>query len=196
VSWGGPDLDATRAFFGPRAATWDERFPDDGPAFAAAVDALGLTAGGVAVDLGCGTGRALVHLRDRVGPSGHVLGLDVTVEMVEAASGRGPAVVGDALRVPLVDAASDAVFAAGLLNHLVDPLDGLREWARVTRPGGRLALFHPLGRAALAARRGHELSPDDVRDPARLPDALAATGWDLIELDDGDERYLAVAERR
>lgn len=196
MSWDDPDRSATRAFFGPRAATWDERFPDDGPAFASAVAALALTPGGVAVDLGCGTGRALAHLRERVGATGRVLGLDVTVEMVEVAAKRGPVVVGDALAVPIGDGGCDAVLAAGLLHHLADPFDGLREWARVTRPGGRLALFHPIGRAALAARRGHDLSPDDIRDPAHLPAALGATGWDLVELDDGDERYLAVGERR
>jgi SAM-dependent methyltransferase len=194
--WVTPDLEGTRAFFGPRAATWDERFPDDGPAFAAAVAELALDPGDLAVDLGCGTGRALPHLRERVGPSGRVLGIDVTVEMAVVAADRGPVAVGDAACVPVVDAACDALFAAGLLNHLADPLGALREWSRVTRPGGRLALFHPIGRAALAARRGHDLSPDDVRDPRHLPAVLAAGGWELLDLDDGDERYLAVARRR
>ena len=49
----------TREFFASRAATWDERFPDDGPAFAAAVAALSRRPGDAAVDLGCGTGRAV-----------------------------------------------------------------------------------------------------------------------------------------
>jgi len=34
------DLSATRQFFGPRAAGWDEKFPDDGPVFAAAIALL------------------------------------------------------------------------------------------------------------------------------------------------------------
>lgn len=189
-------IEATRAFFATRAATWDERFPDDGPAFAAAVGELGLVPGDTAVDLGCGTGRALPHLRDRVGPAGRVVGLDVTAEMAAVAVIRGTVVVGDAGRLPLVDGSVDAVFAAGLLNHLDDPVDGLREWARITRAGGRLALFHPIGRGALAARRGHELSPDDIRDPAHLPAVLDRSDWELVVLDDGDERYLAVARRR
>jgi SAM-dependent methyltransferase len=195
VSWDDPARRSTRSFFGPRAATWDERFPDDEPAFASAVDALALEPGDVAVDLGCGTGRALPHLRERVGPTGWVVGVDVTVEMVEVAATRGPVVVGDAGRVPLRDGASAGVFAAGLLHHLADPHDGLREWARVTRTGGHLAIFHPIGRAALAARRGHDLSPDDIRDPVNLPTALGASGWELVELDDGDDRYLAIAAR-
>jgi SAM-dependent methyltransferase len=186
----------TQAFFGPRAATWDERFPDDGPKFAAAVAHLRLHPGFVALDVGCGTGRALPHLRRPVEPGGVAVGLDLTPEMCVVALGRGPVVLGDAARLPIPTGACDAVFAAGLLHHLGEPLPGLAELARVTRPGGVLALFHPIGRAALAARRGHELDASDVRDPANLPDALAATGWDLTHLDDGSGQYLAVATRR
>ena len=185
----------TRAFFAPRAATWDERFPDDGPAFASAVAALALRPGDAAVDLGCGTGRALPHLRDAVGPSGRVLGLDLTDEMVSVAAANGPVAVGDATDVPVADERCAGVFAAGLLNHLPDPRAAVVEWARITAAGGHLALFHPIGRAALAARRGHALSPDDIRDPSHLPGVLAGTGWELVELDDGEDRYLAVARR-
>ena len=87
------------------------------------------------------------------------------------------------------------MFAAGLLTHLPDPHRGLVELARVTRSGGRLGLFHPIGRAALAARRGHELRPDDLRDPANIDAALRPAGWELVSIDDTDERYLAVAAR-
>jgi hypothetical protein len=88
------------------------------------------------------------------------------------------------------------VFAAGLLNHLADPIAGLAELARVTRIGGRLALFHPLGRTALARRHGHDLDPDDIRDPANLRSALTETSWELRLVDDGADRYLAIATRR
>ncbi len=48
----------------------------------------------------------------------------------------------------------------------------LLEFARVARPGARLALFHPIGRAALAARRGREVSPDDIRAEAHIKPLL------------------------
>jgi SAM-dependent methyltransferase len=188
-------IDETRSFFTPRAATWDEKFAGDDPAFAAAVAELGLGPGDTALDVGCGTGRALPHLRAAVGAAGTVAGLDLTPAMVEVAAQRGPALLGDARRLPLPDGALDAVLAAGLINHLPDPMAGLRELARVTRTGGRLALFSPVGRAPLAARRGHDLRPDDIRDPANLPGALDATGWSLVAVHDDPDRYLAVARR-
>ena len=79
------DLERVREFFRPRADTWDDRFPDDGPAFAAAVAALQLPVSGAALDVGCGTGRALASLRDAVGASGTVVALDATPEMLTVA---------------------------------------------------------------------------------------------------------------
>src|SRR4051794_30346037 len=155
-------------FFTARAADWDTRFPGDGPAFVTAVAALGLRPGDAVLDAGCGTGRALPALRAAVGPGGTVLGADLTAAMLEAAvragrGGSGLLVQADAARLPLRPGALDAVFAAGLVSHLSRPGPDLAELARVVRPGGLLALFHPIGRAALAARHGRRLTDGDLR---------------------------------
>ncbi|GAA2135062.1 class I SAM-dependent methyltransferase [Kitasatospora kazusensis] len=192
------ELARTREFFAARAATWDTKFPDDSPRYAAAIAELGLAQGAFVLDAGCGTGRALPLLRAAVGPGGTVLGLDLTPEMLRrAAAHRADAalVLADVGRLPLPDGALDAVFGAGLVSHLPDPPANLRELARATRPGGLLALFHPIGRAALAARHGRELTPDDLRAEPGLRPLLAAAGWRLTRYEDGDDRYLAVAER-
>ncbi|MDI5966273.1 class I SAM-dependent methyltransferase [Streptantibioticus silvisoli] len=191
---------AVRAFFGARAATWDTKFPDDTPAYEAGVAQLDLRAGESAVDVGCGTGRALPALRAAVGPDGTVIGTDLTPQMLRTAAEAGRNVCAllveaDAARLPLASATQDALFAAGLVHHLADPAAGLREFARVTRAGGRLALFHPIGRAALAARRGHSLSPDDIRAEPHLRPLLAANGWELTSYEDTAARYLAIAVR-
>ncbi|WP_432069279.1 class I SAM-dependent methyltransferase [Streptomyces sp. AA1529] len=194
------DREAVRAFFGERAVHWDARFPDDGPAYAAAVAEIGLRPGDAVLDAGCGTGRALPALRDAVGPRGTVLGADLTPEMLAEVvrAGRGNTALlflTDVARLPLRRACLDAVFGAGLISHLPGPQSGLRELARVVRPRGRLALFHPVGRAALAARRGRRLTPDDVRAEPRLRTLLDATGWRLVSFADEDDGYLALAER-
>ena len=154
------------------------------------------------LDAGCGTGRAVPALRAAVGPDGTVVAVDATPEMLAEAARRGRGgpgggglVLADGLRLPLPAASVDAVLAAGYLPHLPDPVAGLAELGRVTRPGGRLALFHPIGRRALAARHGGEPSTEDPRDPSRLPGLLRSTGWDPGPVDDGDDRYLALATR-
>ncbi|MYZ38866.1 MULTISPECIES: methyltransferase domain-containing protein [unclassified Streptomyces] len=195
------DHTQVREFFGARAAGWDARFPDDGPAYAAAVADLGLRPGGAVLDAGCGTGRALAPLRAAVGPQGTVLGADLTPEMlaeaVRAGRGRiGRLLLADVGRLPLCPCSLDAVFGAGLISHLPRPTENLRELARVVRTGGRLALFHPLGRAALAARQGRRITDDDLRAESRLRPLLADSGWRLESYTDEDSRFLALAVRQ
>ncbi|MEU9189682.1 methyltransferase domain-containing protein [Streptomyces sp. NPDC048484] len=188
-------------FFSARAADWDDRFPDDGPLYAAAVSELGLREGDRVLDAGCGTGRALPPLREAVGPSGVVLGADLTPAMLEAAvlAGRdraGQLLLADAARLPLRPESLHAVFAAGLIAHLPHPAENLRELARVVRPAGILALFHPIGRAALAARQGRQITPDDLRAEANLGPLLFASGWHMTSYVDESARFLALAVRR
>ncbi|RPE45823.1 methyltransferase family protein [Streptomyces sp. Ag109_O5-1] len=187
-------------FFTERAADWDSRFPDDGPAYASAVTELGLRAGDRVLDAGCGTGRALPPLRAAVGPSGVVLGMDLTPAMLQAAvrAGRdraGCLLLADVAALPVRSESLDAVFAAGLIAHLPRPADNLRELARVVRPGGTLALFHPIGRAALAARQGRQITPGDLRAEGNLGPLLAGSGWRMTSYVDEDARFLTLAVR-
>ncbi|WP_189132162.1 class I SAM-dependent methyltransferase [Wenjunlia tyrosinilytica] len=195
----------TRAFFTPRAVGWEKKFPDDLPLYRAAVELLGLGDGDTALDAGCGTGRAVPLLREAVGPRGTVLGMDLTPAMLREAvrlgrAGRGGAggasfLVADCLRLPLRDGVLRAVFAAGLLPHVPEPRQALRELARVTGEGGRLALFHPVGRAVLAKRHGRELGPDDLLAEPNLRPALEASGWRLTRYEDEEARFLVIAVR-
>jgi ubiquinone/menaquinone biosynthesis C-methylase UbiE len=196
---GRPTVAAVQAYFAPRAAGWEERFPNDGPKFARAVGELGPMPGAAALDVGCGTGRAIPGLRDAVGPAGRVVALDATVEMVSEARrlGRGKLaelLVADVHELPLADGSFDLVFAGGLLPHLDRPDLGLAELVRVARPGAQLVVFHVLSRAGLAARHGGVPSDDDVLAPTRLRELAAAAGWRVESIEDG-ERYLARAVR-
>ena len=190
----------TLAFFGPRAATWEDRFPDDEVAYASAVADLGVRAGQTALDVACGTGRALPHLRRAVDPSGRVIGLDLTPEMLAVARRYGRAadaglVLADARRLPVRTGGVDAVFAAGLLPHLPRPAQGLAELARVVRPGGVLGLFQPSSRAAIAARHGRPVRDTDLLARPTLRPLLDQTGWSLENYEDGPHRFLAIATR-
>jgi SAM-dependent methyltransferase len=196
-----PDrLARTRAFFGVRAGGWDTKFGDDGPAFAAAVAEAGIPRSATVADLGCGTGRALPVLREQVGPDGVLLAIDATPEMLRVARPRATAtgaalILADAMALPLPANTLDAIFAAGLLSHLPDPILGLSEFGRVSTDSGRLILFHPIGRAALAAKHGHELRPQDPLARPVLTSLLTRTGWTLNSYDDAPHRFLAVAHR-
>lgn len=194
-------LHATQTFFATRAVGWEERFSHDDPQYARAVRELVPKPGNTAIDLGCGTGRALPHLRAAVGPTGTVIGLDATWEMLQEGQRLkrqqfAQLWQGDVLQLPLPDRCCDIIFAGGLLPHLAEgAAAGLREMARVCRAGGRLAIFHPISRVVLAARHGGVPSDDDVIAPVRLRGLLAATDWQTLSIDDGEDRYLALAQR-
>ena len=107
--------------------------------------------GEIVAELGFGTGRAVVALAERVGPSGHVFGLDISPEMLMRAqskvnrvgcTGQVTLECGDAARLPYDNQQLDAVFMSFTLE-LFDTPDipaVLAECRRVLKPGGRLVL--------------------------------------------------------
>jgi demethylmenaquinone methyltransferase/2-methoxy-6-polyprenyl-1,4-benzoquinol methylase len=114
-----------------------------------AVAALRLEPGARVLDLATGTGD-LAFMIARRHPEVTVVGLDPSRGMLaraeEKARGLGLAervsfVVGDAEAVPLDDASVDAVSMAFGIRNVPDRPRALREMARVTRPGGRVAIL-------------------------------------------------------
>ncbi len=118
---------------------------------AAVVRRLGDVRGRKLVDACCGTGDLALVL-ERAGA--RVLGVDFTPQMLAHArrKGRGRAarfVAGDALALPLADARADAATIAFGLRNVADRARGLRELARVVRPGGAVLVLEfslPRGR--------------------------------------------------
>jgi demethylmenaquinone methyltransferase/2-methoxy-6-polyprenyl-1,4-benzoquinol methylase len=105
----------------------------------ALVRAVGLGPGDRAVDVATGTGQTLAMVRRAVGPPGLAVGVDFTEAMLRRA--RGARVLGDALRLPFPDGAFDAALTAFALRDVADQRVFLEEMARVTRPGGSVALL-------------------------------------------------------
>ena len=104
----------------------------------AAAGATWLADGEVAVDVACGTG-ALARELEALAAGAVVVGLDFSQEMLKRA-GRGRFAAGDALQLPLADASVDVVTIAFGLRNLPEPGQGLLEFRRVLRPGGRLVV--------------------------------------------------------
>lgn len=121
-----------------------------------------------AIDVACGTGALTRELARRVGPTGRVVGVDVSSAMLERARRAGGEsieyVLADALALPGADDFFDAATIAFGLRNVSDYERCLREMVRATRPGGRvvvLELATPTGRLgrALAATWFERLVP-------------------------------------
>jgi SAM-dependent methyltransferase len=105
-----------------------------------------LTPGQQVLDLGTGTGAVAERAAQLVGPSGHVVGVDISPEMLGLAQRRVAAQgltnvslrEGRAEAVPAKDGAFDVVLASLSLMYVIDRAAAARELARVLRPQGRL----------------------------------------------------------
>lgn len=111
-----------------------------------ALRATGLRRGMAAVDVACGSGSLTRLLGEAVGPSGTVVGVDLSEAMLREAGRRaGPSSIryehGDALTLPLADGTMDAATIAFGLRNVADYRACLAEMARVTRSGGRVVVL-------------------------------------------------------
>ena len=90
------------------------------------------------LDVGCGPATISVDLARRVDS---VLGVEATEEAVELARAAGiECVLGDVHALELPDDTFDVVHAHQVLQHVADPVQALREMARVCKPGGLVAV--------------------------------------------------------
>ena len=100
--------------------------------------ALGAAPGDVVLDVAAGTAVSTVELA-----TGGVraIACDFSQGMLRAGTSRPvPKVAGDAMALPFTDASVDGVVISFGLRNVTDPDAALREFARVTRPGGTLVV--------------------------------------------------------
>lgn len=98
------------------------------------------------LDIGCGTGALLRLLADRLRDAETLVGIDPAPNMIRTASSvpdldrRIRFAVAAAERLPFADRSFDLVISTTSFDHWADQGRGLRECARVVRPGGPLVL--------------------------------------------------------
>ncbi len=159
------------------------------------IEAAGVRSGERVLDVACGTGVVTRLLAERVGAGGRVVGLDRDPGMLAVARTAASRLniewlEGSAVKMPLPDAAFDAVVCQQGLQFFPDRPAALREMRRVLVPGGRLALSvwrsidHAPGfrvlEQALARRIGPEkaaLPPFSLGDPEAIRAMVAGAGF-------------------
>jgi SAM-dependent methyltransferase len=140
-------------------------------------DFAGVTGGQRVLDVGSGPGALTEELVRRLGPAS-VAAVDPSAAFVGALRERLPGVEvaqASAEELPFEDGAFDAALAQLVVHFMKDPVRGVRELARVTRPGGVVALSvwdHAGERSPIAVfwRAAREVDPA-ARDESGLPGA-------------------------
>jgi len=122
-----------------------------------------LTPGQTVLDLGSGGGIDCFLAGQRVGPEGHVIGVDMTAAMIEKARANKAKIgadnvefrLGEIEHLPVPDASIDVIISNCVINLSTDKPQVFREMYRAMRPGGKLAISDMVTEGKL---------PDGLRD--------------------------------
>ncbi|MBK8913955.1 MAG: methyltransferase domain-containing protein [Phycisphaerales bacterium] len=168
-------------------------------------DRAGIASGCRVLDVGCGPGFATLELAERVGRTGHVIGVDVSPRYAEylqtTAAQRNchnvTVMTADVQSMPIPDASIDVAYCRWVLCWVANPAAVVRDIARVLRPGGLLAVqdyfdwqrltlaprSEIMDRVARAANQSYIAAGSDCDVVQRLPGMLKAAGlqWESIE---------------
>jgi len=169
-----------------------------------AIASLELPAGSTVLDLAAGTGDLCRMLLDG---GLRPIGIDLSYGMLAAARTTAPLAQGDALRLPVADRSIDGVTCGFALRNFRELGPFFAELARVTRPGGRIALLEvaeppnrllrfghglyfgkvvPLIGGLLSDRAAYRYLPDSVAylpEPEEMLAMLREAGFDAVRRD-------------
>ena len=174
--------------------------------------------GQVILDVGAGPGLATLRAAKRVGPQGHVVGLDFAQAMLVQlrtayaataidSQGRVSAVQMDAERLGVPAARFDGALCAFALFQFVDMGQALAEMRRALKPGGRVALsnwgpgfFTPVARMQRDLFREYGLRPllthPIAFQPAQMEGLLAEAGFrDITLIQERVELWFATPQK-
>jgi len=159
-----------------------------------------LEPGEVVVDLGAGAGFDCFLAAHEVGPSGHVIGVDMTPDMLSKARANAQKGLfenvefrlGEIEHLPIADATADVIISNCVINLSPDKPQVFRDAFRVLRPGGRLAISDVVATADL---------PEEMRNDAgliagcmgnasligELEEMLREAGFEQVRIEPKDE---------
>jgi len=149
------------------------------------VDALALEPNQTVLDLGCGTGRTFPYIIDRIGASGHLIGLDHSPAMLREAQSlverygwkNVELVEGDAAQLSLGRVMDAAACVLAMVN-IPDYREAMRRMVAHVRPGGRIVIAdarrHESGQGGLSRWVAERTARYLVADLSRKPEEAFA----------------------
>jgi len=163
------------------------------------------------LDVGCGAGQTCVQLADAVGPSGRVLGIDISPALVAAAQRRTRSlppvqiVEADAQTYGFEPKSYDALFSRFGVMAFRDPVAAFTNLRRALKEGGRVAFVcwrplqeNDLDAVPLAAARAmlppqliqsiDETAPFSFAEPTEVKRVLTEAGFQNIQIDPYEEQ--------
>lgn len=152
------------------------------------LDGLDLQTVSSAMDVGCGNGWLVRELLNRGVQSG--IGLDISPEMIVVANQanqfgeRERYIVGNGETIQLADGSVDCITNIESLYYYPRPEEALKEWARIAKPGAKLAMMMDLYVENPATHSWIDALDVPVRlfSMAELQTLLEHSGWSDIQM--------------
>lgn len=164
------------------------------------VAAAGLSPGARVLDVGCGLGTVVAHLRERWGLD--AVGVDVSELLLETGHAQAPGLAlirAGGGQLPVTDGYFDAVLAECSLSLMPDTDGTLDEFRRVIKPGGRLLWADIYVRSAAAQVPDRPAAPasclEGALTRAQIEERLAAHGFDVDTWEDRSSEVKVFAAR-
>lgn len=187
-----------RRYFNERAESWD-RTSTESERLSEVVSQCGLISGQRVIDIGCGTGTLIPHIRNCVGKEGTVYALDFAEEMLRVLKADTELssvklVCADSLKIPLCDDFFDHVLCFATFPHFRDKLAALSEMRHVLKTGGNVAIAHLMGSREMNqfhARIGGVVQHDYLPNGEEMRALLSKAHFSEITVVDEPNFYLA-----
>ncbi|HOL46512.1 MAG TPA: class I SAM-dependent methyltransferase, partial [Candidatus Saccharicenans sp.] len=195
------EISSRRLFFDRVASAWEEEHSEaeaeGDSALRTLVNRFDLEPGQVVLDAGCGTGRLLPLILEKIGPAGKLLAVDFSEKMLDIARKkyRAPNLIFYRADISQFKPPCqfDRIICLCLLPHLPDKLLALRTLGATLKPGGQLIVAHTASREevnAFHARLPEPVCYDQLPASREMAELLQAAHLRLIELNEGTMYFL------
>jgi len=192
-----------RDYFNYLAESWDATRAHDAARLAELIAKSGILTGQTVLDIGCGTGVLLPFLRDAVGPSGSIMGIDIADNMVKIAAEKIKHFINvTVLRTDIMEYSPvrrfDHITCLNFFPHIQDrPAFLQKAIAEWLVPGGWLHVFHDLSRAQVNSIHGESKTVKEDRLPPceAVGELFAAAGFKAVECFESDTCYFVQGQK-
>lgn len=188
-----------RDFFDRVAEAWEEEHSrlEADTRLAAILERFDLKPGQVVLDAGCGTGRLVSFILQRIGPEGRLVAVDISGRMLDIARQKYrfsnvTFCQADVCQLA-VSEFFDRIICLCLFPHLPDRDKALREFRKYLKPGGQLIIAHTTSREevnSFHARLPEPICHDLLPEKKEMMKLLQKTGFRFLEFEESDIYFL------
>ncbi|WP_018963672.1 class I SAM-dependent methyltransferase [Coprothermobacter platensis] len=192
-----------KEFFNSIASEWDSRTHHDPIKVQDVLSYVHVTEGSSVLDVGCGTGALTPYLLELVCPSGQIVGLDYSENMLKIAKTKFPKetypnidfILGDIMTFSPTQE-FDFVICYSSFPHFPDKEGSIRKMAKLLKKGGKLAILHSESREhinTMHRNMGENMENIELPDSDTLTGYMVAANLNVETIIDNDEKYAIVA---